>query len=240
MDRLYGLRQVTRLQKAQIDAEMAKAEVRVEQSLSEYVASSQALSLLIGDSSVVGGAAIYLPVDYADDLAQAVPVTFEDALATAQATRPDFKINDINALLREIDEAQARTNARPDLRISASATSSQAGTTYGYADPLTSHTKVATPDKIDQNYGLTFTMPWANRAAYADADKAELGLKDQEYATDLAPEPGAPRNHRAAGGGAGGAFAPEKRQRRSGQHGGGRRQPGAPADARRVPHPKTN
>ena len=26
-------------------------------------------------------------------------------------------------------------------------------------------------------------MPWANRAAYADADKAELGVKDQEYAT---------------------------------------------------------
>ena len=135
MDRLYGLRQVTRLQKAQIDAEMAKAEVRVEQSLSEYVASSQALSLLIGDSSVVGGAAIYLPVDYADDLAQAVPVNFEDALATAQATRPDFKINDINALLREINEAQARVNARPDLRLSASVNSSQAGTTYGYADP---------------------------------------------------------------------------------------------------------
>jgi outer membrane protein TolC len=183
MDRLYGLRQVTRLQKAQVDAEAGKAEVRVEQALSEYVASSQALSLLIGDSSVVGGAAIYLPVDYADDLAQAVPVSFEDALVTAQATRPDFKINDINALLREIAEAQARTNARPDLRISASATSSQAGTTYGYADPLTSHTKVATPDKIDQNYGLTFTMPWANRAANADADKAELGVKDQEYAT---------------------------------------------------------
>ena len=117
MNRLYGLRQVTRLQKAQIDAEMAKAEVRVEQSLSEYVASSQALTLLIGDSSVVGGAAIYLPVDYADDLAQAVPVNFEDALATAQATRPDFKINDINALMRQIAEAQARVNTRPDLRL---------------------------------------------------------------------------------------------------------------------------
>ena len=183
MDRLYGLRQVTRLQKAQIDAEAAKAEVRVEQALSEYVASSQALSLLIGDSSVVGGAAIYLPVDYADDLAQAVPVTFEDALVTAQASRPDFKINDINALLREIAEAQARTNARPDIKLSASATSSQAGTTYGYADPLTSHTKIATPDKIDQGYGMTFTRPWGNRAARADAERAELGLKDQEYAT---------------------------------------------------------
>ena len=183
MNRLYGLRQITRLQKAQIDAEMAKAEVRVEQSLSDYVASSQALSLLIGDSSVVGGAAIYLPVDYADDLAQAVPLNFEDALATAQATRPDFKINDINALLREINDAQARTNARPDLRLAASASSSQAGTTYGYADPLTSHMKIGTPDKLDQSYGLTFTMPWANRAAYANADKADLGVKDQEYAT---------------------------------------------------------
>jgi hypothetical protein len=44
--------------------------------------------------------------------------------------------------------------------------------------------KVGTPDKLDQSYGLTFSMPWANRAAYADADKAELGLKDQEYATE--------------------------------------------------------
>ena len=42
---------------------------------------------------------------------------------------------------------------------------------------------VAQPDKIDQNYGLTLTMPWANRAAFADAERAELGLKDQEYAT---------------------------------------------------------
>ncbi|GEO35868.1 hypothetical protein SAE02_00160 [Skermanella aerolata] len=182
MDRLFDLRQVTRLQKAQIDAEAAKAEVRVEQALSDYVASSQSLSLLIGDSSVVGGAAIYLPVDYDDDLARAMPVNFEEALATAHAVRPDFRINDINKLLREIAEAQARTNARPDIRVSASATSSQAGTTYGYADPLNSHTKIATPDKLDQNYGMTFTRPWGNRAAYADAERAELGLKDQEYA----------------------------------------------------------
>jgi outer membrane protein TolC len=181
MNRLYDLRQVTRLQKAQIDAEMAKADVRVEQALSDYVASSQALALLIGDSSVVGGAAIYLPVDYADDLAHVMPVNFDDALATAQTSRPDFKVSDINRLLRDINEAQARTNARPDLRLSAGVNATQAGTTYGYADPLKSHMAVAQPDKIDQNYGLTLTMPWGNRAADANADSARLITKDQEY-----------------------------------------------------------
>src|SRR3954469_22585233 len=183
MNRLYDLRQVTRLQKAQIDAEMAKADVRVEQALSDYVASSQALALLIGDSSVVGGAAIYLPVDYADDLAHAMPVNFDDALATAQTSRPDFKVSDINRLLRDINEAQARTDARPDLRLSAGVNATQAGATYGYADPLKSHTAVAQPDKIDQNYGLTLSMPWANRAAEANADTARLVTKDQEYIT---------------------------------------------------------
>lgn len=183
MDRLYALNQTTRLQKAQIDAEAARARVRVEQALSDYVSASQALSLLIGDPSVIGADAIYLPVDYEDDLAQAVPVDLETALRTARESRPDFKVDDINRILREINEALARNQARLDLRFVASVTAGQNGTSYGYADPLKSHTGIAAPDSLNQSYGLGLSYPWANRSAGAGADIARLGTQDQEYAT---------------------------------------------------------
>ncbi|UEM23508.1 TolC family protein [Skermanella mucosa] len=183
MDRLYALNQTTRLQKAQIDAEAARARVRIEQSLSDYVAASQALSLLIGEPSVIGADAIYLPVDYEDDLAQAVPADLETALRTARESRPDFKVDDINRTLRDINEALARNQARLDLRFVASVTAGQNGTTYGYADPLKSHTGIALPDSLSQSYGLGLSYPWANRSADAGADIARLGTRDQDYAT---------------------------------------------------------
>ena len=183
MDRLYALNQTTRLQKAQIDAEAARARVRVEQALSDYVSASQALSLLIGEPSVIGADAIYLPVDYEDDLALAVPVDLETALRTARESRPDFKVDDINRILREINEALARNQARLDLRFVASVTAGQNGTSYGYADPLKSHTGIAAPDSLNQSYGLGLSYPWANRSAGAGADIARLGTQDQEYAT---------------------------------------------------------
>ncbi|UEM06130.1 TolC family protein [Skermanella rosea] len=183
MDRLYALNQTTRLKKAQIDAEAARARVRVEQALSDYVAASQALSLLIGEPSVIGADAIYLPVDYEDDLAQAVPVDLETALRTARESRPDFKVDDINRVLREINEALARNQARLDLRFVASVTAGQNGTSYGYADPLESHTGIASPDSLNQSYGLGLSYPWANRSAEAGAEIARLGTQDQDYAT---------------------------------------------------------
>lgn len=183
MGRLYALNQTTRLQKAQIDAEAAKARVRVEQALSDYVAASQALSLLIGDPSVIGADSIYLPVDYEDDLAQAVPVDLETALRTARESRPDFKVDDINRTLREINEALARNQARLDLRFVANVTAAQNGTTYGYADPLKSHTGIASPDSLSQSYGLGLSYPWANRSAEAGAEIARLGTRDQDFST---------------------------------------------------------
>ncbi|WP_158045493.1 TolC family protein [Skermanella pratensis] len=183
MDRLYALNQTTRLQKAQIDAEAARARVRVEQALSDYVAVSQSLSLLIGDPSAIGADAIYLPVDYEDDLAQAVPADLETALRTARESRPDFKVDDINRTLRDINEALARNQARLDLRFVANVTAGQNGTTYGYADPLKSHTGTASPDSLSQSYGLGLSYPWANRSAGAAADIARLGTRDQDFAT---------------------------------------------------------
>ncbi|EWY36842.1 hypothetical protein N825_23365 [Skermanella stibiiresistens SB22] len=183
MDRLYALNQTTRLRKARIDAEAVKAEVRVEQALNDYIAVSQTLSSLIGDPALIGADAIYLPVDYAEDLARVGPITLDDAVRTAEENRPDFKVDDLNRTIRGISEALARNKARPDIRFSASATGSQAGTTYGYADPLQSHAAVATPDSLNQSYGLAMTYPWANRSAEAGAEIARLGTRDQDYSS---------------------------------------------------------
>jgi outer membrane protein TolC len=158
--------------------------VRVVQALSDYVAASQALALLIGDPAVVGGSAIYLPIGYADDLATQLPVSLDTALTAAEENRPDFKIEDLNRTIREINMGLAKNLARPDLQVSAGVGATQAGTTYGYEDALKSHTAVIDPDDLNQTYGAIYKFPWNNRAARAGVETAKLRLHDQNLSIE--------------------------------------------------------
>ena len=172
---------VTRYQEAQIKAEVSRAEVAVEQQLQSYLSASVALALLIGSPDARTGAAIFLPYGYGQDLATPTPVTFDGALTTARVNRPAYFIARLGRDSADVSLRLAQNQARPDIRFGANVSSGENGSTYGYANPGVSLSQVVMhPDSINQNYSLTYTYPWMNRAAEAAVDIARLSVEDRD------------------------------------------------------------
>lgn len=180
MNRLFEAGEGTRYQKAQLDAEFAKAGIRVEQALQSYIAASIALAQLIGDPDVKQGDVIYLPYAYTQSLESKAEFEVEQAVKTAQANRPELFMAEADRKLADIAMRVAENQARPDIKINGSATLAQDGTTMGYEHPLHSHNRIVRPDTINQAYGITYTYPWMNRAAVARQESAELGVQVAE------------------------------------------------------------
>jgi outer membrane protein TolC len=171
---------VTRYQEAQIKAEVSRAEIAVEAQLQTYLSASVTLAQLIGDPDAHTGAAIYLPYSYAHDLETPVAVTYDGAMTTAHINRPAFFIAKLGRDSADVGLKLAQNQARPDIQFSSTVALGENGSTYGYADPLQSQGNLIHPDTVNQNYALTYTYPWQNRAANAAVDIARLSVEDQE------------------------------------------------------------
>ena len=174
---------VTRYQEAQITGEVTKADIQVEQALQAYLSASVSLAQVIGDPDARAGSAIYLPYAYSRDLETPMVTSLEGALAMARANRPDFYLATLDRASADAGLALARNQALPDVQVKASTALTENGSTYGYADPLQSQMRLGRPDSITQNYGLTFTRPWGNRAAEAAVDIARLSVEDRAIAS---------------------------------------------------------
>jgi len=171
---------VTRYQEAQINNEVSKAGIQVEQALQNYLSASVSLASLIGDPDARSGSAIYLPYAYGRDLNTPLAVNLDGALATARVNRPDFHVVALGRDSAEVNRRLAENQARPDIQVSASVNANENGSTYGYSNPYQSTMALGQPDSVNQNYGVTYTRPWGNRAAIAAVDIARLSVEDQE------------------------------------------------------------
>ena len=171
---------VTRYQEAQLDNEVSKAGIQIEQALQSYLSASVALAQLIGDPDAHTGSAIYLPYAYGHDLDTPLAAVLDGALAAARANRPDFFIVKLDRANAEVGLKLAQNQARPDIQVGASVKSGENGSVYGYANPLQSQERLVRPDTLNQNYSISYTRPWGNRAAEAAVDIARLSVEDQE------------------------------------------------------------
>lgn len=180
--RLYDQQLATVYQKAQMDAELNKAELRVEQALQGYVNASVALASLIGEPDVQRRSQLYFPFAYSHDLGQQTSVATDNLLATARENRPELAVAKYGRETAGVNQALAENLARPNVVAGANLTSSQNGSTYGFSDPAHSHANIVTPDNLNQTYSLTYTYPWMNRAAEAGVEKAKISAQDQDLA----------------------------------------------------------
>lgn len=181
INRLFDLGQVTRYQKAQMEAEAEKAEIRVEQALTELILASQRLALLIGEPEAAEAQMLFLPYGYAPLLDRIdAPTSLAAAMAVAKENRPDFFIEGLNQRIAEISLAAAENQARPDLVLSLAGIAGQNGSTFGYASPLDSHGSVTDPDTVNASAGLTYTYPLYKRAANAAVGRARIERDNQE------------------------------------------------------------
>lgn len=179
-DRLFAQGLSTRFQKAQFDNEYAKAQIRVESALQAYVNASVSLARLIGNPDAISASDLYLPFAVGDELTAEAPFKLDEALAAAKKNRPDYFVAGINRSVAEIALALAQNQALPDVQISANIVSAQNGSVIGYGNVFRSHANITNPDSLTQTYGVTYTYPWLNRSAEAEAERAEINRQSAE------------------------------------------------------------
>ncbi len=178
MNRLFDAGEATRYQKAQLDSEFTKADIRVERALQDYINASIDLANLMGDPDVRQGDVIYLPYAYRIDPRDDHRFTVGTALETARYNRPEFFIADLDRKAADINLRFAQNETRPDVDVSASVFLNQNNQVYGYEHPLHSHNRIIRPDSINQSYTLSYTYPWRNRSLESAAVRAQLSVDD--------------------------------------------------------------
>lgn len=182
--RMYDQQLATRYQAAQMDAEVSKAGLDIERALENYISSSIRLGSLIGDVELAKGRVLFLPIAFRPALEkQSKTPSLKEAWEQAKKTRPDLHIANLDQRTAELNAAQARNEAQPDLAFSGNIVSGQKADVYGYRNPISTHTALTQPDSLNQTFSLTFTRPWDNRAALSRLSQARLGLESQTLGT---------------------------------------------------------
>ncbi len=183
VERLFSKQRATTYERAEMDAELANAEIAVEQARESYLIASNALAQLVEHSEDAIKDGVYLPYAYAKAFKQDMPADYDKALATAREFRADYKIGFLNVDSGLISYKAAENQALPDVDVSASLTSSQNGTTFGFRDPWHSITNLNRPDTRTESLTLSYRWPWMNRAADADLVQARHGLNSTRLST---------------------------------------------------------
>lgn len=182
VQRLFALQRATAYQKAEVEAELVKADIQEERARTAYLDASVALARLVEGSDAEIRSVVYLPFGYHESFDAPLTVDHATALALAREHRPELRLQLATMGSRSISLRAARNQARPDLSFSGSTSIQQDGSVYGYRDPWESLTHIARPDKRVDSVSLAFQRPWGNRAAESAVEQASLGLDEARLA----------------------------------------------------------
>ena len=183
VQRLFSVRRATNYEKAEIEAEFAKANVAVEGARNNYVGASNDLGGLIENEVKDVQSRVYLPFAYSDILEIRLPTSLDSAMKAARENRPDIFIDRIGTKSADISLKASVTAAQPDITVDATLKHEQNSTIFGYRDAWSSISHLNRPDFITQTYSLSYGRPWGNVAAEAGVDKSRLTLRDRDVAS---------------------------------------------------------
>ncbi|MGH8644891.1 MAG: TolC family protein [Gammaproteobacteria bacterium] len=130
-ERLFDLGYATNYDRAQIDAELAKAKAQEEEAKNAFITASDALAVLIEYSGKAVRENVYVPTNYPW---VEIPPTLDtdSALAVAKTSRPELQLSRVDYEASEIARAGAAVEAKPDVTANISIESLQNGSAYGY------------------------------------------------------------------------------------------------------------
>jgi outer membrane protein TolC len=182
IDRLFGQGAATTYDKAQIDSQLAQALAQEEAAKATFVTASDQLAVLIEYANPAVRNNVYLPAGYVPWVESRLTVDTGQALAVAQARRPELHLSQTELALSEIARNGAAVEARPDIRVDASVAAVQNGSVYGYKSYQDSIGSLDDPDTLNQTYAVSYRYPWRNQALKARLAQAELTVQDRDLA----------------------------------------------------------
>lgn len=177
-DRLFDARTITARGKAQARAELERVKAEVERAWDRYIRASNALNELLDEDETL----MFMPVGYSTTFRNSVRVDYADGSSLDAKNNPEYAVQDRELAVAEVLKHNAELNAKPDLGLTLSATSTQAGSggrTFGH-DFGNAIINIVEPDRVSFNAGVNLFRPWGNRAARAGQVDADLGHQAQE------------------------------------------------------------
>ncbi len=170
----------TNYEKEQIDAELLAAETQLENARSAFINASLALTELIETSDRLSRETVFLPVGYGLAPPPRAEETWQEAMTTALATRPEVQLAALGVDIQQINVDVARNETRPDITLSAQVNNRTSHDVVAFANVFEATSAAATrPDSLNTNFALTYNRPLLNRQLDAIKNQAEITLEDQ-------------------------------------------------------------
>lgn len=183
VERLFEKRLARNYDKAQIEADLARARAQEDFAQNAFIAASDTLATLVEYSGQAVKNNIYLPYGYSPWLDTQLSYAPEEVLTTAMRQRPELQVSRVDQDTSKILRQFSDVDARPDIDLNVSVRAQQDGRRFGYKNYLDSIGNIDSPDVLEQSYGITYRYPWGNRAFKARLAQAESGVVDSALGT---------------------------------------------------------
>jgi outer membrane protein TolC len=171
-ERRYKLETISRFDKAQADAELARARVEEEIAVRAYYIASTTLATLLEDDPRRVAESLIFPAGFSA-AAEAFPrPKLEDLQQASLAMRPEIAARRIDADIAGLNLRFADNQALRDISLDLQGTRTQSAATYGYASLEDSLRHLGRPDAETTSAALTYVAPWGRRAANAAVSAA--------------------------------------------------------------------
>lgn len=184
-ERMYKQEVISRSDKSQIDAELARVGVEEELALSSYYSAATALATLVEDDPAKIADHILFPAGFSADSREPRRPRLDEIQQTSLKHRPELMARQVDSGVSNLAVKFAENQARADISADVSTTLSQDATVYGYRNLSDSLHDLGSPDRRNLSGALTYVNPLGRRAAISGLKTANANLTASEYATRI-------------------------------------------------------
>jgi|GEM_PF-1621042 len=184
-ERMYKQDLVSRFDKSQMDAELARVRVDEELALNNYYRASTALAALLVDDPGNTAEFILFPAGFSSAANEPLQPKLDEVQQASLKGRPEMMARQVDAEAGKLTLGFAQNQARADLSAVISTTASQDASVYGYKGIGGSLQDLVSPDQRNVSAALTSNYVFGQRAALAGIKTANANLAAAEYASKL-------------------------------------------------------
>ena len=174
--RMFALQEVTRYDKAVVEAQFASLGRQEDEVLNDFILASNVLVDLLDYPTD----AVILPQDEDLSLADSRQPEIQDIVRESVLYNPRLQIAKVNTGIAMMLRDQSAGMLKPDMSVSATLGSNQSNAVYGFHGPFDAIGKVLNPDSATQNYSFIYNRQWNNVSAKTAVEINESRVRQQE------------------------------------------------------------
>jgi len=174
--RMFSLQEVTRYDKAVVEAQFASLGRQESEVLNDFILASNVLVDLLDYAQD----AVILPQDEDLSVADSGPTEIQDIVRDSVLYNPKLQLAKVNVGIAMMLHEQSAGLLKPDMSVSATLSSNQSNAVYGFHGPLDAVGKALNPDSATQNYSFIYNRQWNNVSAKTALEINESRVRQQE------------------------------------------------------------